>query len=535
MSDQFIGKVLAEKYQIDSLMSVGNSGNLYHGTHLLMEKPVTVKILPSELAAEEKNVKSFTDEARLVSRLSHPNILNVTDSGSDNGTFFIVYEDATGETLTKTIKRVGRLSLSRANHIVKEVAAALSAAHANKIIHQNLSSQNVLIRRTPADAEDVKVLNFGNPAFDLNDLDYPIEKIEYLAPEQGTLTGKVDTRTDVYALGVMLYEMLAGEVPLTADNGTDLLQKQQQEPPPAITAFRSDLPKEVDDILLTALAKNPTIRYQSAAELADALNQVALAHPDSDEAENETLVRMNIPANVLAADTPEPPPPPQGNIWKTAFIVLAGITVLGASFIWITSGKQTNPTTATQTDANGMPVQLVNPSSGAKEQELSNMDTFDPNLYSNSNSVVTEGGGYGSPWDNNYQPPIGTQTGTGGIPYEVNSQVAPPGNMVYVGNDGSIFMPRNDGGFEVMKPRPANTANVNTQTPAKKDSNSNPNTQPPTNPAVKTTPTPTGTPTEVKPTPTPAAKPTATPKAKPTKTPAKTGKSTPSGNETDTN
>src|SRR5687768_10106136 len=100
MADQFIGKVLAEKYQINSLLSEGDFGNLYHATHLLMEKPVAVKLLPSALAVDENIVKSFADEARTVSRLSHPNILNVTDYGSDkeNGVF-IVYEDIVGETL----------------------------------------------------------------------------------------------------------------------------------------------------------------------------------------------------------------------------------------------------------------------------------------------------------------------------------------------------------------------------------------------------------------------------------------------------
>jgi eukaryotic-like serine/threonine-protein kinase len=118
MSDQFIGKVLAEKYQINSLLSESELGNLYHGTHLLMEKPVAVKILSPKLSVDETNVKSFANEARIVSRISHPNILNVTDYGSDkeNGVF-IVYEDIVGEPLKKAIERIGRFSLKRANKI----------------------------------------------------------------------------------------------------------------------------------------------------------------------------------------------------------------------------------------------------------------------------------------------------------------------------------------------------------------------------------------------------------------------------------
>ena len=132
MTDQFIGKVLAEKYQINSLIGEDAMGNFYHGTHLLMEKPVAVKILPKTLATDETIVKRFANEARTISRISHPNILNVTDYGSDkDGTVFIIYEEATGENLKEAIQRVGQFPLGRANHIVKEIASALAIAHAN--------------------------------------------------------------------------------------------------------------------------------------------------------------------------------------------------------------------------------------------------------------------------------------------------------------------------------------------------------------------------------------------------------------------
>ena len=145
MTDQFIGQILADKYQIDSLISEDNLGNYYHATHLLMEKPVAVKILSPALAVDETIVKRFATEARTVSRISHPNILNVTDYGSDkSGNVFIVYEDATGETLKDVMERAGKFSLERANHIVKQIASALSVAHANGIVHRNLMSDNIL-------------------------------------------------------------------------------------------------------------------------------------------------------------------------------------------------------------------------------------------------------------------------------------------------------------------------------------------------------------------------------------------------------
>lgn len=501
MTDQFIGKILAQKYRIDSPMRDGEWVNLYHGTHLLMEKPVAIKVLPAILATDETIVKNFSDEARTVSRISHPNILNVTDYGSDveNGVF-IIYEDASGETLKENIKQVGRYSLKRANKILKEIASVLSVAHSNEIIHQNLSSENILFNQ-----QTLKILNFGISTFDINDLDYPIEKIQYLAPEQCALSGKVDNRTDVYALGVILYEMLAGEVPFTANNGTDLMFKLTQEPPPPITAFRNDLPNEVDDILLKALAKNPEIRYQNVNEFADELNQVSLLVSDSGEEETVVAQRFSA-ANGVAV-----PEKSQNNLWKTAFIVLAGITLLGGSFIYMTSGKQTNPTTQLQTDANGSPVQPAPPPTGATEQTLANMDSYNPNVYSNSNTGIPDGGGSSNPyWDQGKLPPGVLPNTTGGYGQPFPVQPSSGGQQVYVDPaNGSIFMPTENNTFVQMVPKNNNTtSNVNTQ--PKKNSNTNANVSTaPANTTVKPSPTPTTANTE-----TPDVKPTATPKTK---------------------
>ena len=507
MADQFIGKVLAEKYQIDSLMREEALGNLYRGTHLLMEKPVCVKILSPSLAVDETIVKNFANEARTVSRISHANILNVTDYGSDqDGTVFIVFEDVAGETLKEVSNRIGRFTLKRANRIVKEIASALSTAHTNGIIHQNLTSENILIRQTSNNTEEVKVLNFGTAPFDINDLDYPVEKAYYLSPEQCSNTKEVDSRSDVYSLGVILYEMLTGEAPLKAPTTTDLMLKHLEEMPLPITAFRRDLPKEVDDILLTALAKNPEIRYQTVNEFADELNKIAPLAQDSEEEEVIIITPKSATANTVVA-----PEQPQNNLWKTAFIVLAGVTLLGAFFIYMTSVKQTNPSTTLQTDANGSPVQPVSPATGTTEQNLSNMDAFNPN-YANTNTMMSPdgGGAYNPYWDSGTRPPGAPPTTTGGYgdPYPVMPSNSGP--TVYVDPaNGSIFMPNENGNSYVLVPKPANS-NVNTQTP-KKNANTNVNAAPPAN-------------TTVKPSPNPPAANTATPKATPAPktTPAET-------------
>lgn len=551
MSEQFIGKVLAEKYQIDSIMREGALGNLYRGTHLLMEKPVCVKILPSELAVDEAIVNNFAQEARTVSRISHPNVLSVTDYGTDtDGTVFIIFEDASGETLKSIIERVGKLSLKRANRVVREIESALTLAHNNGILHQNLKSENILIQPIGNNSEAIKILNFGTSPFDINDLDYPLEKAYYLSPEQCSANGKIDARTDVYALGVILYEMLAGNVPLNAPTTTDLMLKNLQEMPPPITAFREDLPVEIDDVLDRALAKNPEVRYQTVNEFAEELNNVALSAKDTGE--EETIFIPAAVSSVLPAgsgnsvDAAIASEQPQNNLWKTAFIVLAGMVLLGGSFIYLTSGKQTNPTTTLQTDANGMPVQPVNPATGTTEQGLSNMSDFNPNLYSNTNTGLPDGGGTYNPyWDQGTRPPGAPPVSSsgsyplGGAPYPVYPSNSGP--TVYVDPaNGSIFMPSENNTYVQMVPA-GNKAvsNANAQPNQKKNSNSNVNaaTAPAANTSVKPSPTPpvanTATPTEGKPKPTATPKPAET-KPKTTTTPTSSTEKRPvSGKEQD--
>jgi serine/threonine protein kinase len=513
MLDQFIGQVLADKYRIDSVLRAGGLGKIYRGTHLLMDKPVTVKILAPALAVDENIVKRFSAEARTVSHISHPNILNVTDFGSDqNGAVFIVLEDAAGETLKETLEREGTFSQPRAVRIARQIAAALSAAHAAAVVHHRLTSANVLLAHTTDEAEIVKVLDFGSVREDNGfDEESDLEDLEYLSPEQNSSVQETDERSDIYGLGVIFYEMLAGEVPFSAETPTALMLKQAEEPPVPLAAFRNDLPGYIEPIVLKALAKNPEMRYQSAAEFSDDLTN---ASKNIGETET-TIITAEITDNK------------RNNLWKTAFVVLAGISLLAIGLIYATSVKQTIPTTQLPTDANGSPVQPLNPATGLNEQGLSNMQTFMPEMVGgNSNmmmplppNTLPGGDGY-DPWARGGVPPPGA-------PYPV----APGGQVYTIPGDanGSQFMPGLDG--YILVPQPTNT-NTNTgnpkPVPAPKGTPASANTQP--SPTPNTQP-----PTEIKPTPAPKpvktpSKPTETPKTNP---PASTEKRTQSGKEQD--
>lgn len=501
MADQFIGQVLADKYRIDSVIREGSLGKLYRGTHLLMDRPIAVKILSPALAVDAAIVKQFSAEVRTLSRLSHPNIPTVTDYGQDpNGAVFIVTEQGDGETLKNAIRREGKFSPERANRITQQIASAISAANANGVLHESLTSENIFLSKTADGADFVKVLDFGAIQPDEHGVFDNVKTVEYLSPERCSDADEADSRSDIYSLGVILYEMLAGEVPFTGENATDVMLKHAQEPPLPLSAFRSDLPNEIEAIVQRALAKIPENRYQSANDLADALNRATVFAG--------RVLPDGATARALAANDA-----PQNNIWKTAFIVLAGIAVLSGFFIYMTQVKQTNPTTSLQTDANGSPVQPVNPATGTTEQSLSNMGAYNPLADGNVNTmtqqdVVPGGDGY-DPWARGGRPPTGAPP-----------QYIPPSGQYYDGNinPGSPFMAP-DGNVYIAVPKNTNT-NVNTQ-PKPKTSPTAPPANTQTAPSNTKPSTNTTTPTDPKPTPKP-------PNPKPAEQP-KTDKPTSSG------
>ena len=509
MSDQFIGKVLAGKYQVGEVISESDFGKIYHGTHLLMEKPVTIKILSPSLAVDANIVRQFSSEAKTASRISHPNILNVTDFNADqNGTVYLVMESADGETLKNTLEREGKFAAERAFTIARQTAAALSAAHSSGIFHRFLNTENILLTHDLGNREVVKVLGFGSIAPDysqnLEENEF-IDDLKYLSPEQDSQISEADERSDIYSLGVIFYEMLAGETPFTAEAPTDLMLKKSEELPAPLSAFRSDLPEGIEPLILKSLAKNPAMRQQSAAAFVEELNRAT-----DYNAEQEIIV---IPRKAAVAAP--------NNIWKTAFIVLAGISLMAITLIYATSVKQTNPQTQMQLDANGQPVQPINPATGMNEQGASNMIPFSANMAEDANMMpqtMPGGDGY-DPWGRGVAPPPGAP-----------QPVYPTGETYTIpGNSGSVFMPQEG---VILVPIPANTANTNTAaTPAKTPRGNQTNTQ--VSPSPKESPAETKpVPSETKPTPAKTAtpKPADKPKDSP---PISTEKKTESGKQQD--
>lgn len=505
MSDQFIGQILADKFRVEEFLHGDATSATYRATHLLMDKAVTVKILAPELAADENKIKQFAGEARAVSRLSHPNILAVNDYGQDkNGAIYIISEGFSGETLDKTLTREEKLPAETAVSIARQIASALAAAHTAGITHRNLNPETIVFDPV---TEKVKVLNFAALAQKESDGKFSLRQTAYLAPEQYSNPQGADERSDIYSLGVIFYEMLAGVVPFFADTPDELIHKKNEDLPAPLSAYREDFSPEIEPVILHSLAKNLAMRQQDAREFIDELER---AVPSSDA--------ENLMARAANLDIEEKP----NNLWKTAFVVLAGISVLAIGLIYATSMKQTDPTTMMQTDANGVPVQPINPATGMNELGMANMTGMQPDAYSNSNMTMPEvmpgGDGY-DPWARGGQPPTGAPP--------PSTYVPPSGNYVTVpGESGSPFMQD-----YVIVPVPANSNTAPQPSPTKTPKNADPNASP--SPQPTPVEKPAGTP-DTKPTPANTPKLKATPKPKQT-SPATTEKQSVSGKEQDTN
>ncbi len=463
MIDEFEGKIIAEKYRIESILRDSDLGVLYRGWHVMMDKAVTVKILAPALAVDKRFVERFLAEAKTLSQAAHRNILNVTDFGTDpRGITYTVYEDAAGDNIKTRIERDGALPVSLVLNIVNQAASGIASAHAKGLLHGALSPEKILVSRDDA-SETGKVFDFGvQPlGWNLN------ADVEYLSPEQYANTAKLDARSDIYSLGIILYEMLTSVVPFVGKTTNELKLKQDSEPPAPLSAFRSDLPPDLEPMILSAIAVDPERRYQSMRAFAEDLE----------------LLSGGVPVQQKAAAAPK------RNIWQTAFIVLAGISLLAVALIYATSTKKTGPTTQLQADAGSLPVQPIGPATGAQEESLAKLPAMtEAEIMAVQNSNTTQmdslpgGDGYNA-WANGGAPPTGAPP----------AQYIPPGGQYYTidpNNPGSQFMPQ-DGGV-ILVPVPANT-----NTTASKPSPT-PKTQPANTtqatPASATTPKPMATP-----------------------------------------
>jgi eukaryotic-like serine/threonine-protein kinase len=296
-----IGQVIAGRYELEELAGTGGMANVYRATDRLLERRVAIKVLHERLAHDRDYVERFRREARAIARLSHPNIVTVIDLGESEGHPFIVFEYVAGETLRDLLRREGRLSVRSALTIVREVAGGIGFAHEHGVVHRDVKPHNVIV-----DSEGTpKVTDFGiarplDGQEPLTTSGTLVGTSDYLAPEQAA-GGRVGERSDQYALGVLLYELLTGEVPYPAESAVQAAVRHLNDPVPSVRDLRPDVPVQVDELVQRAMQKQPEDRFGSTAELVAAL-AVCLAPYDED-----TLSDLRAPEPPAAPAAPPAP------------------------------------------------------------------------------------------------------------------------------------------------------------------------------------------------------------------------------------
>ncbi len=273
-----IGKVVAGKYRLDAYLSRGGMGSVFRATHLMLEKPLALKIIKPELVGSSEFVRRFQREARAATSLNHPNIVSVYDLGqAEDGILYIAMELVDGPSLKDAIQRGGPMDPVRIARLTRQVLSALALAHRNQIVHRDLKPQNIMLATDRDGNELAKLVDFGiAKTFDdrtqLTATGFAIGTPQYMAPEQASGTD-VDGRSDLYSLGIILYEMLVAEVPFNAPSTPAILVKHLTEAPVRPSLRRSDVKVHggLEDVAVRCLEKDPAKRFQSAEEMAQAI------------------------------------------------------------------------------------------------------------------------------------------------------------------------------------------------------------------------------------------------------------------------
>ena len=365
------------RYSLYQLLGGGGMAKVYLAHDEVLDRHVALKILRDQYAEDEQFVERFRREARSAASLSHPNIVSIYDQGrSEDGAYYIAMEYVPGGTLKERIRQGGALTPEAAVGVASQITDALSEAHEKGVVHRDIKPQNVLV----TEKGDVKVTDFGIAKAAASSSSSSVATapgavlgtVDYMSPEQAR-GESVGPQSDLYSLGVVLYEMLTGTLPYEADNPIGTAIKHMNAPVRSPSEVNPSVPQPLSALTMKLMAKDPEERYASAVALAEDLERVRSGlppvaadaqktekmtaplpplAPGRDELTTKTAVQPPIATPTTA--TPDGPFGGWGRLWRLLAALLVGLIVLGGVIFWALTRDTTNPTDAQDTRTSSM-------------------------------------------------------------------------------------------------------------------------------------------------------------------------------------
>ncbi|MHB8170050.1 MAG: Stk1 family PASTA domain-containing Ser/Thr kinase [Thermincolia bacterium] len=342
-----IGKNIGNRYQIMEKLGGGGMAVVYRARCCYLQRDVTIKVLRPEYYGDEDFVERFRREAQAVASLSHPNIVNVYDVGQEDNIHYIVMEYVEGKNLKEVIRERGPLPIEEAVDIARQICEGLDHAHEHKIVHRDIKPHNILITKTGR----VKVTDFGiaraATAATVTQTGTIVGSVHYFSPEQAKGDG-TGHRSDIYSVGVVLYEMLTGSLPFEGDTPISIILKQVQADPEPPSKLNPAVTPELEKVVLRAMAKNADYRYQTAGEMAQDLKTVlsgkigeATRNIDEEFATRVLPIStLDLKPRVIRADKDEPKEEKKDRRWLWAVVAVLLLGLFGGGFVAYMQGSE---------------------------------------------------------------------------------------------------------------------------------------------------------------------------------------------------